>query len=67
MGVIIYPAFSRNSICNRAILGAETAITSAQTALEKVSEIDIDTLNQAITDLSDVVEPMSEFFGMFRR
>lgn len=50
-----------------AITNAETAITSAQTALEKVSEIDIETLNEAITDLSDVVEPMSEFFGMFNR
>lgn len=46
---------------------AETAITSAETALEKVSEIDIETLNEAITDLSDVVEPMAEFFGMFKK
>ena len=46
---------------------AETAITSAETALEKVGEIDIETLNEAITDLSDVVEPMSEFFGMFNK
>lgn len=46
---------------------AETAITSAETALEKVGEIDIETLNEAITDLSDVVEPMSEFFGMFKK
>ena len=50
-----------------AITNAETAITSAQTSLEKIGEIDIETLNQAIKDLSDVVEPMSEFFGMFRR
>ena len=46
---------------------AETAITSAETALGKVSEIDIETLNEAITDLSDVVETMSEFFGMFKK
>lgn len=46
---------------------AETAITSAETALEKVGEIDIETLNEAITDLSDMVEPMSEFFGMFKK
>lgn len=46
---------------------AGTAITSAETALEKVNEIDIETLNEAITDLSDVVEPMSEFFGMFKK
>jgi septal ring factor EnvC (AmiA/AmiB activator) len=50
-----------------AITNAETAITSAQTALEKIGEIDIETLNQAIKDLSDVVEPMSDFFGMFKR
>ncbi len=46
---------------------AETAITSAETALETIGDIDIETLNEAITDLSDVVEPMSEFFGMFKK
>ena len=46
---------------------AETAITSAETALETIGDIDIETLNEAITDLSDVVEPMSEFFGIFKK
>ena len=42
---------------------SQTAVTEA---IEKLDAIDIDTLNKAIRDLSDVVEPLarvSKFFG----
>ena len=42
---------------------SQTAVTEA---IEKLDAIDIDTLNKAIRDLSDVVEPLakvSHFFG----
>ncbi len=35
-------------------------------ALEKINKIDIETLNVAINDLKEVVEPMANFFGKFR-
>ncbi len=35
-------------------------------AMEKLEAIDIDGLNQAIKNLSDVVEPFAEFFNNFR-
>lgn len=44
---------------------AEEAMTGMDDALQKMNEIDIDTLNQAIKDLSDVVEPMAKFFKVF--
>lgn len=34
-------------------------------AIQKIDAIDIDTLNKAIRSLSDVVEPLSEFFQKF--
>ena len=34
-------------------------------ALDKLNGIDFDTLNQAITDLADVVEPLANFFNVF--
>lgn len=46
---------------------AGTAVTSAETALQKINEIDIDTLNDAIKDLSDVVQPMADFFSVFKK
>lgn len=36
------------------------------TAIEKLNQIDIDSLNQSIKDLGDVVEPFAKFFGKFR-
>ena len=36
------------------------------TAMEKLNTIDIDGLNEAIRNLSEVVEPFAEFFGRFR-
>lgn len=35
-------------------------------AMEKIEAIDIEGLNQAIKNLSDVVEPFAEFFNKFR-
>ena len=53
---------------------AQTAVTTAQTmmeenseavaqTMEKVSKIDFDTLNRSIKNLSDVIQPLSRFFG----
>ena len=42
-----------------------TAIEGMDDALEKINEMDMDTLNNAIKDLSDVVEPMADFFNIF--
>jgi ABC-type transporter Mla subunit MlaD len=39
------------------------AMTSVDEALGKVEEIDIDSLNEAITDLKSVVEPLAKLFG----
>ena len=36
-------------------------------AVEKINAIDIETLNQAIRDFSDVVEPLAKFFNIFDR
>lgn len=35
-------------------------------ALDKINELDIASLNQAIADLSAVVKPLADFFGKFR-
>ena len=45
---------------------AKTAMGGMEDALDNIKGIDINTLNQAITDLSDVVEPMANFFGRFK-
>lgn len=45
----------------------ENAIIGMEAALQKVNQFDIETLNSAIQDLSDVVEPMSNFFKVFNR
>ncbi len=34
--------------------------------VQKLNNVDFETLNKAIHDLSDVVEPMAKFFGMFK-
>ena len=36
-----------------------------QKALEQINSIDIDSLNQAIQDLSDVVSPLARLMGRF--
>jgi len=37
-----------------------------QTAFENINSIDFKGLNDAITDLGNVVEPLSKFFGKFK-
>lgn len=46
---------------------AKTAVGSVETAFKKVNTVDVETLNEAIADFSDVVESMSNFFGKFRK
>lgn len=38
-----------------------TSQTGVEEALEKINEIDFDTLNQAVEDLSKVVKPLADF------
>ena len=35
-------------------------------ALDKINQLDIESLNQAIADLSAVVKPLADFFGKFK-
>ena len=45
-------------------------VTTSQTGLEEamsqISQIDVDTLNQAIQDLSDIVKPLANLVSRFR-
>ena len=47
----------------------DTLATTSQSAVEHASEkldtIDLETLNRAIADLADVVEPLAKFFNVF--
>ena len=43
------------------------ADTSIKETMEKVEAIDFDSLNKSIEELRQVLEPLSEFFGMFGR
>ena len=47
----------------------DTLATTSQSAVEHASEkldtIDLETLNKAIEDLADVVEPLAKFFNVF--
>lgn len=47
----------------------DTLATTSQSAVghaaEKLDTIDLDTLNKAIADLADVVEPLARFFNVF--
>lgn len=46
---------------------AETLVTEGQTSLEttmeKLNAVDFETLNKAIEDLSDIIEPIANFFN----
>ena len=35
--------------------------------MKKVDQMDIESLNEAISDLNDVIAPLAEFFGKFRK
>lgn len=39
---------------------------SLEQTMEKLENIDLDTLNQAIKDLSSVIEPLAKFANMFK-
>ncbi|MGN0373257.1 MAG: hypothetical protein ACI4F3_10630 [Enterocloster sp.] len=41
----------------------QTSETSIQEAVEKLNSIDIESLNDAIRDLSNIVKPLSRLFG----
>ena len=49
----------------------DSLVTSSQAgveqAMKKLNSIDFDTLNSAIRNLSDVVEPLAKFFNVFNR
>ncbi len=45
---------------------AGNAMDGMEDALKNINGIDIETLNQAITDLGEVVQPMADFFGRFK-
>lgn len=45
---------------------ATTSDSAIQNATEKLNSVDIDSLNKAIKELSDVVEPFANFFNNFR-
>lgn len=51
------------------VTNVDSLVTNSQDgvkqALDKINTLDIETLNQAITDLSDVVKPLAEFFNKF--
>lgn len=43
-----------------------TSQAGVEQAIEKLNAIDIDALNAAIQDLSDVIEPIAKFFKTFK-
>jgi predicted PurR-regulated permease PerM len=43
-----------------------TSQEGIEQAMEKIDAIDIEALNQAIKDLSDVINPISNFFNKFK-
>lgn len=43
-----------------------TSQNGIEETMEKLNKIDFDALNQAIEDLSDVIEPIAKFFKTFR-
>ncbi len=44
---------------------AQTKLADAEMALQKINELDITSLNQAIQDLQDVIEPLAKFTKRF--
>lgn len=48
---------------NTALEDVEASLGSMQTALDNVSRLDVDGLNQSIADLGAIVEPMARLFG----
>lgn len=48
---------------NRVVSDNADAVSSA---IEKMGEVDVNTLNEAIQDLSEVVKPLADFTARFR-
>lgn len=47
--------------------GLDTVLSGAEEALSKLNDIDIDALNEGITQLNQVLKPISDFFGVFKK
>lgn len=43
-----------------------TSQVGVEQAMDKINDIDFDSLNDAIKDLSDVIEPIAKFFNSFK-
>ena len=56
-----------NGLVDQSREGVAAAKEGVELAVEKINAIDIETLNQAIRDFSDVVEPLAKFFNIFDR
>ena len=56
-----------NGLVDQSREGVAVAKKGVELAVDKINAIDIDTLNQAIKDFSDVVEPLAKFFNIFDR
>ena len=54
-----------NVLVDQSKEGVAMAKDGVTLAVERINEIDIATLNQAIKDFSDVVEPLAKFFNIF--
>lgn len=54
---------------NGMVADVDAFVTTGQSAVEQVTEkldiLDLETLNRAIKDLADVVEPLARFFNVF--
>ncbi len=44
---------------------AQTSQQGVEQAMDKLNGLDLETLNKAIADLADVVEPLARFFNIF--
>ena len=44
----------------------KTSQSGVEQALQKINGIDFDALNEAIDDLSDVIEPIAKFFNKYK-
>ena len=44
-----------------------TSQEGVETTLQKINQIDFEALNKTIKDLSDVIEPIADFFNMFQK
>ena len=50
---------------NAVAVSTQTSITDVQEALQKLKDLDIESLNKAITDLTAVIEPLANFTKRF--